>query len=92
MKRVWLVVLTVVNLGLLAWVLNVTLPTLHGQVRGNADYLAVTGRIGGTANALYIVDLGKRRMLAWRFDETSKRMVPVKGVDLARDFKRDKER
>lgn len=52
-------------------------PRAHAQAfRGAADYLAVTGKVARDYDALYVIDLAKRRMLTFTVDKTSKKMIP----------------
>ena len=93
MKKTLIVTLVCVNVVLLlALVLGTAAPKAHGQVfRGGADYLMITGHIGSNWDAVYIVDLAKRRMLSWRFDKTSKRLLPFRGRQLRSDFRRSEQ-
>ena len=91
MKKVLITALVALNVCLLAWVLSKNLPQANAQAyRGAADYVVVTANFASNSGAVYVLDMGKRKMLAWKFDITKKRMVPFKGRDLARDFRRDK--
>jgi hypothetical protein len=87
MKRAIIVGLVALNLVLLA-----ALATsgdgskAYGQaVRGATDYLVTTGRYQKDYDALYVIDLGKRRMCFFLLDRTSKKMTPYG----ARKFKFD---
>jgi hypothetical protein len=90
MKKALIVALVCINAALLlALVLGYGTPPAKAQVAGGAtDYLMVTGRLIGEADAVYIIDLAKRRMAAWRFDKTNNKMVPMSGHELKRDFDR----
>lgn len=91
-KQALIVGLVALNLGLLAWVLTASVPAAKAQAfRGGADFIAATGKIGKNTEAIYIIDLGKRKMLAWKYDDSKRRMQAIKGVDLSRDFKRDEK-
>ena len=48
----------------------------------------ITGKIEAAFDAVFVVDLKSRRLAAWRFDRTAKRLVPYKGRQLPVDFKR----
>ena len=90
MKKVLIVALVCVNVALLAaLMLGLAAPRASAQVyRGGADYLMMTGQIGRDWDAVYIVDMGSRRLMAWRFDQTKKRLVAFRGRELKTDFAR----
>ncbi len=89
MKKAIILTLAVVNVALLAALVWGPTPTAHGQVsRGGTDYLMVTGQIGEDWDAVYIVDLSSRRMLAWRYDKGRRNLVPYRGRELVNDFSR----
>jgi len=90
MKKTVIVALVCVNAALLAaLVLGAGAPAAHGQVfRGGADYLMMTGHIGEDWDAVYIIDLAQRRMAAWEFNKTRKRLVAIGVRDLRNDFRR----
>jgi hypothetical protein len=93
MKKILIGTLVCVNVALL-----VTLILGYGAgpakaqvVGGGADYLMVTGHIMGDADGVYIIDLAKRRLAAWKFDKTNKRLVAFRGHELKRDFGREEK-
>ena len=90
MKKALIVALVCVNVALLAALIGVNLNRAEAQTeRGGNDYIMVTAQIEATPfDAVFVVDLKTRRMAGWRFDRTTKRMVPYKGRDLKADFKR----
>ena len=92
MKRVLIVTLVCVNLGLLATLmLGTATPKASAQAfRGGTDYLLMTGAIRSDYDAVYVIDLGKRRLLAWKLDRTKKSLVPNRGRDLRNDFERQR--
>lgn len=92
MKKALIVALIGINVGLLGWVLAKNVPQANAQVsRGGSDYLTVTAKTGKDTAAIWILDLSKRRLAAWRMDinRTPPRMTMFKGSarDLARDFR-----
>lgn len=93
MKKTVIIALVCVNVALLAsLMLWATTPKANAQVlRGGADYLLMTGHIGSDWDAVYIIDMGSRRLLAWQFDKTKKRLVPIRGRQLKNDFRRRSE-
>ncbi len=93
MKKALIVALVCVNLTLLmALLFGPTTPKAHGQAfRGAADYLMITGKLATVkSDAVYVVDLAQRRLLAWKFDRTRKRLIPYQGRDLRNDFERER--
>jgi hypothetical protein len=93
MKRTLIVTLVCVNVALLlALLLGTFTPNANAQVyRGAADYLMTIGRIGSDRDAVYVIDLDTRRMLAWQYDQTRQRLVPFQGRRLKTDFRRPPE-
>lgn len=91
MKHALLATLIVVNLVLLGWLLYVNTPSAEAQVaRGAPDYLTTSARLGSN-EALFILDLRTKRMLAWSPDANSGVPDVVrKGVDLRADFGRER--
>lgn len=90
MKKALIVTLVCINaLLLLALVFGPGTSTAEAQVqRGGADYIMVTGQIGTSTDAVYIVDLGKRRLLGLKYDKTNKQLLPIRGRRLRNDFRR----
>ena len=90
MKRAIIVTLVCVNVALLAaLVLGAATPKAEAQAyRGAADYLLMTGHIGDNWDAVYVLDLAKRRLAAWQFNKTRKRLVAIGTRDLKDDFRR----
>ena len=93
MKNVLVVALKCLNAGLLvALIAGVGTEKAYGQVMGS-NCLVVTGNIRADYDAVYVIDLGRRRLAAWRYDaeQDPPRLVcitPNGGRDLKRDFKR----
>jgi len=89
MKRAIILALVCINLGLLAALIAGTVQEAQAQtMRGASDYLMVTGKIEANFDAIYILDLKTRRLAAWQFDRTAKRLRPFKGRVLTTDFPR----
>jgi hypothetical protein len=62
-------------------------PKAYGQaVRHATDYLVVTGHYENDYDALYIIDLAKRKMCYFLFDRVNKRMQPYALRRLRVDF------
>jgi len=89
MKKTLIVTLLCVNaVMLLALILYSTEQPAFGQVAG-ADYLVVTARAAREWDAVYVLDLSTRRLVAVRLDQNRRRITPFGGVrDLTRDFGR----
>jgi len=88
MKRGIILALVCLNAALIvALVFGTTSRPAYGQVTG-ADYILMTGNISGDYDAVYVLDLATRRLGAWRFDRTRKRLIQGRGRELARDFRR----
>jgi len=90
MKKKLIVALVCLNAALLLALMlgSNAQPAKAQALRGGADYLLVTGKIGTTTDAVYVIDLAGRKLAAWRFDKTRKRPVQYKGRDLVKDFKK----
>ena len=91
MRTGLIVALVCVNVGLLlALVLGTAVPSAQAQVAGGGtDYMMLTGKMQGTtADALYVLDLASRKLIAFKFDPTTKRLVAMKGRLLVQDFNR----
>jgi len=93
MKKKLIVVLLSVNAALLlALILTAGATPARAQVFGGGiDYLLATGQITSSAEVLYVMDLAKRRLMAFRYDATNRRMLPVRGRRLRDDFRRASE-
>lgn len=93
MKRILVFVLLCINFALLgALLLGALTPKATAQVtRGGSDYLMITGHVGQDWDAVYVIDLGRRRMLGWKFNQTKKRLEPLQGRLLQNDFRRTNE-
>ena len=87
MKRACIVVLLCLNVVLLVALVGINMNKAQGQtVRGANNYLMATGRIEANFDAIYVLDMKTRRLAAWQFDRTAKRLRPFKGRTLAQDF------
>ncbi len=92
MKQVIIVALVCLNAALLvALVFGAGTPAVNAQViGGGTDYILITGDIREDYDAVYILDLGKRRLAALKFDKkgglAGGRLVPAGERDLPRDF------
>ena len=95
MKHTAIVALICLNAALLAaLLLGASTEPAYGQVIG-ANYLVITGNVNEDNDAVYILDLATRRLAAWRWDKTRKRLAPISaggGRDLLRDFNRTDSR
>ena len=82
--------LVCVNVLLLAMILGAALPQARAQsVRGANNYLLMTGQIEKDYDVVYVMDLASRRLAAWQFNRSNKKLVRFRGGrDLAKDFKR----
>ena len=86
MKRTIIVALLCVNVGLLLALIVASSDRAYGQVY-TTDYLVVTGQVAGDWEAVYVLDLGRRRLLALGFDKQKKRVAPFGGgKDLKTEF------
>ena len=88
MKKGLIVSLVCVNLGLLAaLVIGNAMPRAEAQViGGEADYLMMTGHISSDRDALWVLELGTRRLMAFEFDRSKQRMLPLGRRELKDDF------
>jgi hypothetical protein len=88
MKRALVVLLVCINLALVAALVVVNVAPASAQTeRGASDYIMITGKIEQGFDAVYVIDLKTRRLAAWRFDRTAKKLVPYRGRVLETDFK-----
>ncbi|HUT57864.1 MAG TPA: hypothetical protein VNA25_08445 [Phycisphaerae bacterium] len=88
MKKAMIVTLVCINVTLLGALVFVSeVPQARAQaLRGATDYLMVTARIDSDTDALYVIDLAKRRMAGFLMDKTKKRMVAFGARRLKVDF------
>lgn len=92
MKQMIIVALMCLNASLLvAIVFGTGTPAAEAQViGGGTNYIMVTGNLRENYDAIYIVDLGKRRLAALKFDKKGglkKGKLLISGIrDLPRDF------
>ena len=89
MKKALIVSLLCVNAALLAaLLLGAAAPPAQAQaVRGGTDYLVVSAQLAVDWDAVWVLDMAKRRLLAFGFNKVSNRLLPFGGGrDLARDF------
>ncbi|MFW6061605.1 MAG: hypothetical protein ACOC93_02235 [Planctomycetota bacterium] len=90
MKKALIVALVCINVGLLATLmLETTLPEAKGQVRA-ADYQMITAAVGSDYDAVFILDLGTRRLAALAMDKGRGRLQPYEGRRLVNDFGRNR--
>ena len=91
-KRTLIVILTGLNLLLLAAVVLVAFPPpkAHAQAAPlGQNYAMVAGEIRDGVDALYLIDLPRRRLhvLVPNRDLNNRRMIYAGGRDLQRDFR-----
>lgn len=86
MKKLLIILLVCLNIGLLAVLLTTSSPKAGAQGYPATDYVVVTGEIDDNYDALYIIDSARRRMAAWRFDASSKRLLRIDTRNLKTDF------
>ena len=89
MKRRIVILLLCINAALLAALIwSATERPAYGQALGT-DYVVVTGHVGVEWDAVYVLDLAKRRLAAFGVDKTRMRVRAFVGWrDLVRDFQR----
>lgn len=93
MKKAVIVTLVGVNAALLlGLMLGVDAPKAQAQIIGaRTDYLVLTGKVSKNLDAVYVIDVGKKRMIALHMDRTQKRLLPFRGARrLDKDFPQDK--
>ena len=89
-KAAIIALLLVVNIGLLAAVVFSVAgeSTAYAQAMpGSPKYLMVTGRFRATEQALYVVNLEKRMLAVFTFDQGTKRLTYNDRASLAADFR-----
>jgi hypothetical protein len=93
MRRVTIIALVCVNILLLlvlAW--EVGAPPAKAQVLGGgSNYVLQTGRFGQNRDALFVLDLRTRRLLAFRPRKTADNQIRLRvfrGLRLLREFER----
>ena len=88
MKRAMIIGLVALNLFLLAALYYAQdEPKAYGQaVRGATDYLVATNHYERDYDAMYVIDVGRRKMCYFLFDRTNKRMMPYGPRKLRIDF------
>lgn len=90
MKKQWttglVVILVVVNVLLLGALVHVNMTPARAANFKTTDYVMVTGSIGRSLEAVYIIDLASNKIAAFSWDKTAKR---VKGIDRVRDLSTD---
>ena len=88
MKKNLIVALVCVNVALLAALITVNLDRAEAQsIRGERNYLAVTARNASGRDAVWVLDLKTRRLAAFRFDPTTRRILAYGGGrGLVKDF------
>ena len=88
MKKTIVIALVCVNVALLAWLVTMAMPTAEAQAyRGGNNYVMVTGQMDANYDAVFVLDLTKRRMAAFRLDQTTKKLVAFGARDLSKDFR-----
>jgi hypothetical protein len=87
MKKAIVTALLCINIALGAALVLSSTPRATGQaVFRQTDYLAATGVIERDYDALWVIDLAKQRMAAFKLDRARRKMVGSKGRRLANDF------
>jgi hypothetical protein len=90
MKKAAIVVLGAVNAALLLALLfgAASEPATAQVIGGGTDYIVHVGRIDAKAEAVFVIDLARQRMLAWQYDSGDDRMVMMRrGRELQNDFR-----
>jgi hypothetical protein len=88
MKKVMIVALVCVNIALvLALVFSLNEPAAQAQLKGNADYMVVTGKVNDTLDALYVLDLGTLKLAAFQPDPSARGKLEIyQGKAIKGDF------
>ena len=93
MKRALVVTLVCINAALLlGLVIGVNASDAKAQgIGARTDYLIMTGHIGRDNDAVYVVDVRRQGMVAFRFDRNKKKLIAYRGVrKLKTDYRRAK--
>ena len=88
MKKGVIVGLACVNALLLAvLVIASAAPPAQAQLIGaRTDYIMITSQISRDYDALWVLDIGAGKMLAFQLDRKTQRLVPMRGINLSDDF------
>lgn len=86
-RKVIIATLVCLNVGLLAALIHFNMTPAYAQPFRTTDYVVVTAKVGSGWDALCVIDLEKQKMVVWKWDKTKKRLVPIAGRELPRDFK-----
>ena len=76
-KRVILVMLVIVNMGLLVGLVQANLPPAQAAPFKTTNYVVVAGRVSSSLDAIYVIDLATQQMAAFSWDKTAKRMRAI---------------
>jgi hypothetical protein len=90
-KKRLIVALVCVNVALVASLVFVAAAPkaqAAGMLGGGTDYLVVTGKVSSSTEVVYVIDIARDAMAAWKFDKTNKKMQLVGARTLKDDFKR----
>ena len=94
MKRALVVTLVCINAALLLGLVigvNASDAKAQGMVGASTDYLVMTGHVGRDNDAVYVIDVQRQGMVAFRFDRTKKKLIPFRGVrKLKTDYRKAK--
>ena len=94
MKRALVVTLVCINAALLLGLVigvNASDAKAQGMVGARTDYLIMTGHVGNDNDAVYVVDVRRQGMVAFRFDRNKKKLIAYRGVrKLKTDYRRAK--
>ena len=88
-KKTLVLALVGLNVLLLGLLVHQAIPQAQAQSFRTTDYVVMTGSMGTNFEVLFIVDLSSKKMIALKFDKTSKKMALMKNYerDLLKDFK-----
>lgn len=91
MKRALVVTLVGINAALLLALVfgaNASDAKAQGMVGARTDYLIMTAHIGRDNDAVYVLDVRRQGMVAFRFDRTKKILIPFRRArKLKTDFR-----